>query len=258
MITLNNNKILQTSTLAGKLLLENGAEIYRVEETICKICNAYGIDNVDSYVTPTGIMVSLTENNETFSIVKRVTNRRINLNIIDQINDLSRKVAVSKIPIESFNDKLLEIKHSKNYSLKTSTLFSGITSFGFSLMFGGSVLDGICAFIIGIPLNLLVFYLTSKKINSFFINFLGGAFVAFLALIFNYFNICQHIDKTIVGTIMLLVPGLAITNAIRDVIAGDYLSGVVRGAEAFLTAIAIAVGSGTILSIFINTIGGKI
>lgn len=255
---MNNNKILQTSAFAGKLLLENGAEIYRVEETICKICNAYGIDNVDSYVTPTGFMVSLTENNETFSIVKRVTNRSINLNIIDQINDLSRKVSVSKIPIESFHNKLIEIQNSKNYSLKTSTLFSGITSFGFSLMFGGSFLDGLCAFFIGIPLSLLVFYLTSKKINSFFINFLGGAFVAFLTLIFNYLNICENIDKTIIGTIMLLVPGLAITNAIRDIIAGDYLSGVTRGAEAFLTAIAIAIGTGSILSIFINTLGGKI
>ncbi len=67
-------------------------------------------------------------------------------------------------------------------------------------------------------------------------------------------NICANLDKTIIGSIMLLVPGLTITNAIRDTIAGDLLSGITKAAEAFLVAISIAVGTGAILSLFLNTI----
>lgn len=77
---------------------------------------------------------------------------------------------------------------------------------------------------------------------------------AILAIILMKLNICANLDKTIIGSIMLLVPGLTITNAIRDTIAGDLLSGITKAAEAFLVAISIAVGTGAILSLFLNTI----
>ena len=93
-------------------------------------------------------------------------------------------------------------------------------------------------------------------INSFFINSICSGIAAFLAIIFYKFGVASQVNQTIIGAIMLLVPGLAITNAIRDTISGDLLSGVIRAAEAFLVAISIAVGTGAVLSFWISNFGG--
>ena len=86
------NKLLQVSAFAGQILLESGAETYRVEETIDKICLAFGVKQTDSFATPTGIFVSITYKEQIYSTVKRITNRGVDLNKVDKINDLSRKL----------------------------------------------------------------------------------------------------------------------------------------------------------------------
>lgn len=124
------------------------------------------------------------------------------------------------------------------------------------MLFGGNVKDFIVATIIGLIIKIVITICQRLSINEFFVNSLCGAICAFLALIFIKLNIGSNLDKIIIGAIMLLVPGLTITNAIRDTIAGDLLSGMTKALEAFLVAVSIAVGTGGILSIFINTLGG--
>lgn len=92
------------------------------------------------------------------------------------------------------------------------------------------------------------------KTNEFFVNYISAAFGTLAAVILSYIGISQNIDKTIIGPIMLLVPGLAITTAIRDIIAGDLLSGITKTGEAFIIAIAVAAGSGTVLSLYLKAI----
>lgn len=250
------NEILQVAILAGQIVLENGGETYRVEETIWRICKAYGAEEADSFVTPTGIMASICHEGNTYSLIKRVSNRTVDLDRIDLVNDLSRNILIKNLSVKDFKKELYIIKQNKRYSLLTTLLFSGLGAASFSLLFGGDLKDFSAAFIIGIVIK----YLTTKgselQINGFFINSLSAALAAFMAIILIKLNIASNLDETIIGSIMLLVPGLAITNAIRDTIAGDLLSGLTRGAEAFLVAISIAVGAGAVLSFWFSTIGG--
>ena len=116
--------------------------------------------------------------------------------------------------------------------------------------------DVFAAFIIGLIIKSLTIKWSEIGINSFFINSICSGIAAFLAIILYKFGIASQIDQTIIGAIMLLVPGIAITNAIRDTIAGDLLSGITRAAEAFLVAISIAVGTGAVLSFWISNFGG--
>lgn len=248
------NKLLNTSTLAGKIMLESGAETYRVEETIVRIALSFGVDDAESFVTPTGIMASLTKDSETLTIVKRITSRGVDLNKIDLINNLSRQIQIKSMTIVELNNELINISEGKRYS-DTLTLFSSCVAAGcFSLMFGGSISDFFSAFMIGACIKIIAYICQKLDINSFFINSLCGGLCAILAIILMKLNICANIDKTIIGSVMLLVPGLTITNAIRDTIAGDLLSGITKAAEAFLVAISIAVGTGSILSLFLNII----
>lgn len=248
------NKLLNISTLAGKIMLESGAETYRVEETIVRIGLSFGVDDAESFVTPTGIITSLTKDSKTVTLVRRITSRGVDLNKIDLINNLSRQVQAQSMTVDELNTELINISQSDRYSAAL-TLFSSCAAAGcFALMFGGNIKDFFAAFIIGACIKIVSTVCQKLDINSFFINSLGGGLCAILAIILMKLNICANLDKTIIGSIMLLVPGLTITNAIRDTIAGDLLSGITKAAEAFLVAISIAVGTGAILSLFLNTI----
>ena len=248
------NKLLNISTLAGKIMLESGAETYRVEETIVRIGLSFGVDDAESFVTPTGIITSLTKDSTTVTLARRITSRGVDLNKIDLINNLSRQVQAQSMTIDELNTELINISQSDRYSAAL-TLFSSCAAAGcFALMFGGNIKDFFAAFIIGACIKIVSTVCQKLDINSFFINSLGGGLCAILAIILMKLNICANLDKTIIGSIMLLVPGLTITNAIRDTIAGDLLSGITKAAEAFLVAISIAVGTGAILSLFLNTI----
>lgn len=248
------NKLLNISTLAGKIMLESGAETYRVEETIVRICLSFGADSAESFVIPTGIIVSLTQDSRTVTLVRRITSRGVDLNKIDLINNLSRQVQTQSMTIDELNAELINISKGNRYS-NSLTLFSSCIAAGcFSIMFGGNIKDFCAAFLIGACIKVMTVICQKLDINSFFINCLGGGLCSALAIILMKLNICSNLDKTIIGSIMLLVPGLIITNAIRDTIAGDFLSGITKAAEAFLIAISIAVGTGSVLSLFINTL----
>ena len=100
------DKVLHIATFAGRIILESGGETYRVEETICRICAAYGVRYAESFVTPTGIMVSVyDENNYTTTLVKRVTNRTVDLQKIHLVNELSRKLYTEKYSLDEVLEK---------------------------------------------------------------------------------------------------------------------------------------------------------
>ncbi|AWK52293.1 threonine/serine exporter [Clostridium beijerinckii] len=246
------NKLIKISTLAGKIMLESGAETYRVEETISRICIAYGAHTADSFVIPTGIMVTITYYDEVATLVKRITSRGVDLNKIDAVNDLSRRIQLESIDLCDLNKDLIKISNEPRYSHFITLLCSSIAAGCFSVMFGGDLKDFFSTCLIGAVIKIVMIIFQKLNINEFFVNSFCGGLCAILAVMFLKLNLCSNLDKTIIGSIMLLVPGLIITNAIRDTIAGDFLSGITKASEAFLIAVSIAVGTGAILSIFIR------
>lgn len=252
------NKLLEVATLAGKILLESGAETYRVEDTICRICLSYGVKTADSFVTPTGIIVSISDGTKTLSLLKRITYMNLNLDKIHKINALSRQIQKKTLDLDILQEKLINIENEKSYNNKLVLIFAAIISGIFSYILGGDIYDLFCAAFIGFIIKCISNYFTKININNFFINYTCAAVASIIAIFFYIIHIPLHIDKTIIGAIMLLVPGLAITNAIRDTIAGDYLSGLTRGSEAILIALSIAAGTGTVIGFYVNTLGGSI
>ena len=250
------NNILQVAAYAGKIMLESGAEAYRVEETMNRICNSLGIEVADSYATPTVIIASASHQGEIKSLVVRISSRSVDLQRIHKVNDLARNIVKNKLTVEELNDNLKEIEEERRYSNTITILFSAVGAFGFVFLFGGSLRDAIAAFLIGIVVKYFSIKGENIGLNSFFNTSICAGILAFLAIISIKIGLAFDMDKVIIGSIMLLVPGLAITNAIRDTVAGDLVSGLARGAEAFLTAIAVAVGTGVVLSFWIGSFGG--
>ena len=252
------NKIVLIAAKAGKIILENGGEIYRVEDTIIRLCRAFDVNDADAVVMPTGIFISATdENNKTISLAKRIHTRKVNLDRVSKVNDLSRKISSKQLSIEEVEKELNILENAPGYKRITNILISGFAVASFALLFGDNIQDSIFAFFIGSIINFITSYLLKIKFNDFFINLIGGFVAASLGILLYKINFIQSMDTVIISSIMLLVPGLLITNAIRDTIAGDLVSGISRALEAFFIAIAIAVGTGMAFNLWLS-LGGNI
>lgn len=239
-----NDTIVNLAAEAGKIMLQNGGETYRVEQTIGMICRAYNIKNTESFVSPTAIITSTTsEEGKNSTIIKRINARSIDLHKVAMVNDLSRKLQGNPLSFEDFEGELTRILKYPSYSRNLKTLFSGLTTASFTILFGGSVYDFMIAFIAGMMINRLCDLLARLRVNDFFINVMGGTVAGLIGLAASTLSPIFNQDKIIIGSIMLLVPGLVITNAIRDTIAGDLISGLSRGLEAAVIAGAIAIGT---------------
>jgi uncharacterized membrane protein YjjP (DUF1212 family) len=250
------NEILHVATFAGQIMLESGGETYRAEEIIWRICKIYGIEEAEGFVTTTGIMVSICHDGKTHSLIRRVSTRTIDLDKVDKVNDLSRNIINRGLTVSELKEQLKIINKGERYNNKTAIIISALGAFCFVFLFGGKINEAIAAFFIGFVIKSLSIKFTTLEINPFFINSICAGIAAIMAILFLKLRLINDIDKTIIGSIMLLVPGLAITNAIRDTISGDLLAGLTRAVEAFLVAISIAVGTGAVLSFWISTFGG--
>lgn len=253
------NRIINIACEAGKIILENGGETYRAEETMTRICSAYNINNSESYVTPTLVMISATNNyGQIISLFRRVKIRTIDLHKITLVNDLARTIKIKGITLEEIESELKNIKDTKRYNNSMNILASCLVAGCFTLVFGGNYFDFIVSFIIGAVLKIVTIFLNRLNSGDFFINIVGGAISAAIALISVYFFPILHVNTILIGSIMLLVPGIAIVNAIRDTISGDLISGMSRTLEAFIIAVAIAIGSGIIIKIWFSIFGSTV
>ena len=250
------NKILHVATFAGKIMLESGGETYRAEVIIWRICKIYGIEEAESFVTTTGVLVSICSNGKTYSLIRRVSTRTIDLDKVDKVNDLSRNIISRGLTVSQLKEQLQIINEGDRYNNKTAILISAFGALCFVFLFGGNMPEAMAAFFIGLVIKSLSIKFSTLEINQFFINSICAGIVSIMAILFLKIGLITDMDKTIIGSIMLLVPGLAITNAIRDTISGDLLAGSTRAVEAFLVAISIAIGTGAVLSFWISTFGG--
>lgn len=240
--------IMEVCLLAGKIMLENGAETYRVEDTMTRIAYSFGGKESHSYVTPTAIIFSIEEEEPSKTKLIRITERTTDLKKVSEVNSISRRIAEGKLSIEEALAELKIVERSKAaYSLVFQVLAAAMASGCFVIMFRGTWVDFIPAVIAG-GLGFISSIFIHRFIPiRFFAEFAASVVIGIFAYLFVFFGFGHELDKIIIGSIMPLVPGLILTNAIRDLMAGHLVAGVSRGAEALLTAFAIGSGIAAVL-----------
>ena len=246
---------------AGCIVLENGGETYRTEDTIMRIASSLGACSPSSFVTPTVVMLSFTDaDGRHYSATRRIIRRGVNLRKVALINELSRRIEKRKSEGKSEDFSQIEyvlrrIHGSQTYPPWSILLCAACSSPVFAFMFSGSFKDAAGALIIGFVLRLIVMRLEKISLNGFILSLIYGAAVSVLAeLAFNF----GRVDSALIVTtavLMQVVPGLAIVNAIRDIIAGDLVSGAARTLEAFMVAAGLSAGSVLGLLVFSHLTG---
>ena len=232
--------------LAGEIMLCSGAETYRVEDTMYHILKTSNIESTQVIAMMTGLVVTLSDSrlDQPVTMMRRVSERSTNVSNIMKVNDISRRYCEGKISLEEAYDELKCAKGKQYNRLLYNLATIGITV-GFSMMFGGKLSDILAAAIVGAILATVMTVGKIAKLSNVFVHVLSGLGIAMITVALQSFLFPNlAIDIVIVSAIMPIVPGVAITNAIRDTIQGDYLSGCARILEALLVAMAIAVGSG--------------
>ncbi|WP_336824349.1 threonine/serine exporter family protein [Sporosarcina sp. USHLN248] len=247
MLSTDKELAIDCCLLAGRLMMEAGAETYRVEDTMERMARTQELHSIESFVTPTGIILSPGSPHHTK--LSRIKNRSTDLEKIALVNDISRKLSTGDYSLEEAYDRLRKIeKANVSFPVWLQILAAGIASGSFLILFEGIWTDFPAAVLsgaIGYTFVMLIQELTKVK---FFAEFIASLFVALIGYLAVQFQLGSELDKIIIGGVMPLVPGLLITNAVRDLMAGHFMSGLSKGAEAFLTAFAIGAGVALVLS----------
>ncbi|WP_207717350.1 threonine/serine exporter family protein [Anaerosporobacter faecicola] len=251
--------LMDTALLAGQIMLKSGAETYRVEDTICRILQTSGLETAETFATVTGLFVTLADPSiDAITQIARVSEKQSNLSQVYDVNDISRSLCGGKITVQEAYDRLLVIKKKQEYPLHMVYIGIVMTSSFFTLLLGGGVLASCLSALNGLCI-VLCRHITGKvKLNNFITDMLSSFIIAVGTMFYAHMiHNSAIVEITIVGSIMPLVPGVAITNAIRDTLQGDYLSGGSRAIEAFVIAACIAVGIGVGLAFSTVVIGGS-
>ncbi len=243
--------VMDICLLAGQIMLQSGAETYRVEDTMTRIASSYGIEKTHSYVTPTGIIFSAEESGSAKTKLVRISDRTTDLKKVTIVNDISRRISSGTVGVEEALLLLRDVdKSSIPFSAALQITAAAIASGCFLIMFDGNWHDFLPSMLAGgFGLFCLIFFHKLVPVK-FFAEFLAALAIGSLSFFFVQTGLGEELDKIIIGSVMPLVPGLLITNAVRDLMAGHLVSGLSKGAEAFLTAFAIGSGIAVVLTLF--------
>ena len=235
----------------GKRILTCGGEVHRAEETISRFCTAYGAVTVDVDAILSMIILTADFGNGDMTSFRRVSDVGVNnLGRLAKLNALSRRICAVKPSKEEFLTLLDEAERSSSIGAVKKLIGAALISFGFAWYFGGSLLDAALSALIAVPMWLVLNLLSRSNMNAivakFAVCFMGGVG----ALLIGRTGINCNLNMIMIGDIMNVVPGVVLTNSLRDLFGGDIMSGLFRLCTALLDAVAIACGYAVAILVF--------
>lgn len=253
-----HNRIVEIAMNTGKFMLLYGAETYRVEETVERMAVSKGLNEVNVFVIPTGIIFSATYEGQTHTRLKRVAPSGIDLEYIDAANAFSRQFTANNMSLEEAEKRIEAFADMPKFKPWMTYIFGGMAGGFFVPLFGGNFVDFLLSYILCI-VTLFTWNLLSKRKLNFFIKNLLGSFVSsllgfFFVLFAKDIGLSTSFNMVLIGPLMTMVPGVSLTNGIRDLISGELLAGSAKIMEALFVAIALAFGVGIVLQLMKNFI----
>ncbi|EEJ71561.1 threonine/serine exporter family protein [Lactobacillus ultunensis] len=240
-------EVLDICLTAGRLMIEGGSEMYRVEDTMLRIARNAGIDDPRVFATPTCVFMSLDGGD--LSQMKQIRDRNINLELVDRVNELSREFAAKKIDLPELRERIIKVANAPSFPMWLQVVGAGVLSATLMVLFMDNY-DWVdfpgAAFVGAVGFWAYCEFKEYTKVR-FLSELVAAMVMGLLAVFLNYLDPKMIIDHILVGALMTLVPGLALTNALRDLFMGDLLSGIVRMCEATLSALALGGGVALVL-----------
>ena len=227
----------------GERMLVVGAEIHRVEDTVNRLCHALGAARADCFIITSSIVVTVHSGEyDSLTDTRRITSSSNDFHKLDMLNKLSRRICAGELDDKEIRREIRRVDASPTYAFPIEVLSYALIAASFTVFFGGGAISAIISAVIGAILRFAVLIADRTANNVIFAKFISAATVTVFAFISVRLGLVSQADEIIIGNIMLLIPGLGLTNALRDLFTGDSLAGILRSLEAVLCAIAIAAG----------------
>lgn len=242
-------QVAQVARLAARLMLESGGETYRAEDTANHIAHAFGL-KTDIIAFPTGLTMTLTGQDEVSSVIARVDRISTDLMKLERVNSVSRDLCGGRLTLEEAYHELERIQQMKADGIGRNILYAAGGAALFALMFGGGWFEFLVSGFSAAVIQLVLSYSPDQAgmpVSSLFAGFLASV----IALLANLALGPANVNMTIVSTLMPFLPGLALTNAIRDSMRGDLLSSGARLGQAITRAVVLAGGAGAGLWLYL-------
>lgn len=239
-----DDRLLGSIMKISRMMVEAGAEIYRVEESVMRMCAAYGVKRTDVYATTSNIIVSVEDTDENVRThTCRVGQISADIEKADRLNSLVRRISATAPDLREIDGEMEKINRTPEYPYWVIMFFYGFIAGAFCIFFGSrSVAETGAAFVIGVTAGTMSSALGGLRVNRLLVRFLCSFWASTAAFICLRTGIIGSADNVIIGNIMTLIPGIGLTNSLRDLFTGDSISGVLRLIEAILLAVAIACG----------------
>lgn len=237
--------MMEAVQLAGRIILENGGETYRVEDTVQRMGKAFGCQKVEVFAVPSGVFITLVSpEGEEHSSVKRTRKGSVNLEKVNDANQVSRAVAAGEITPPQALEMLREIEGRDSQEAKRwQPLAAAFSSGAFAVVFAGGFVDFVVAFFCAFFVQWLIRLLDSLRMYQVAATLIGAGVSTLIPLVFYGLTGLGTVNTMVAGALMPLLPGLAMANAVQDTMRGDLISGVVHAASAILTSALIAGGA---------------
>ena len=246
---INYAQVLELALEVGLGLLASGGSVSRVETAVDRICRAYGAEEANVAAFPSMIIASVrAADGSEESYMKRVYSTSNNLALLERYNQLSRDICYHKYPLGDALKMCFDLAHSKTRNKWVTIVGSALVAGTYSIFFGGTIADVLPAFIVAFCMAGLNELLSKRSLNAYATTFLlslvGGVFSVSLCKLLNLIGLPCQCAYVMIGTIMILIPGLLTTNAVRDMFTGDLMSGTFQLLNGILLAVVIAAGYG--------------
>lgn len=241
---MNYSKFLQTVLDIAEEMLVAGAEVNRVEDSIVRMCAAYGCDptRVNVFIITSNIQVTFEDpEGNIITQIRQVIRSDSNYERIDRLNDLSRYICSYKPDREEIKRRYDEVMSKPKYSPFIRYLSAITVAGGFAVFFDGTFIDGLSSALVGMVIMFFLIHLGKYGRNQIALIFTTSLVAGTVSITLSALGL-GAVDKIAIGSIMLLIPGIAMTNSIRDMLIGDVASGMIRLVNSILTALFIAFG----------------
>ena len=239
----------------GEQMLICGAEVHRVEDSMERMCKAFGAKRIDVFSITSSMMVTVSmDNGEQYTQTRRIHGSGTDMERLHSLNELSRKICQESMSVEEIQKEYKKCMREKKYPTWLICLSYGLIAGAFTAFFGGTLMDVLLSPVIGLVISMITYFADKMDINRIFVKFVCSFFVTALAFGFMKMNWIANVDMVIIGNIMVLIPGVGLTNALRDLFVGDSIAGLLRTIEAILIALAISAG----YFLFVWMIGGAL
>jgi len=227
----------------GEEMLISGAEVHRVEESINRMCHALGAVRVDVFIITSSMVVTIhTADGNTYTQTRRITTTSYDFQKLHYLNNLSREICEKKLTEQEIEKKFATLSSCKRFPVWVEIICYMVIAGAFTLFFGGNIIESLISLFVGAIVRTCLFFSEKIITNKIFNKFFATVIITLLSFFAVKFGWITSVDKIIIGNIMTLIPGIGLTNALRDLFTGDSIAGLLRSIEAVLTAFAIAAG----------------